>query len=137
MCSAMALLASPSTAQITSDTWAVNYQDDAAVDFTSDSTSEVTMSYDIGTGQTAIVSLYASSDCTGTAAITEVLGVAMATASQTTASQTTPTLDTVTVAIDIDKTEIVASNIWSTADSSLEFCVEVKLESGGEVITKE
>jgi hypothetical protein len=126
-------LASPSTAQITSDTWAVNYQDDAAVDFTSDSTSEVTMSYDIGTGKAATVSLYAG-DCTGTDAITEV---GTATASKTTASQTTPTLDTVTVAIDIDKTKIVSSNIWNTTDSSLEFCVEVKLESGGEVITKE
>ena len=129
----MALLASPSTAQITTDTWAVNYQDDAAVDFTSDSTSEVTMSYDIGTGKAATVSLYAG-DCTGTDAITEA---SMATASQTTTASANIGLDTFTVAIDIDKTKIVSSNIWNTADSSLEFCVEVKLESGGEVITKE
>lgn len=129
----MALLASPSTAQITSNTWAVNYRADAAVDFTSDSTSEVTMSYKIGAGRTAIVSLYASSDCTGTDAITEV---GMATASQTTTNWGA-NFDTIVVAINIDKTKIVASNIWNTTDSSLEFCVEVKLESGGEVITKD
>jgi hypothetical protein len=129
----MALLASPSTAQITTDTWAVNYQDDAAVDFTAASTDEVTMSYQIGTGQAATVSLYASSDCTGTDAIT----TGLASATQTTVALTTTTLDTLNVAINIDKTNIVGSNIWNTGDSSLEFCVEVKLESGGEVITKE
>ena len=131
MCSAMALLASPSTAQITVDTWAVIYQDDAAVDFTALSTDEVTMSYAIGTGQTATVSLYASNDCTGTDAIT----TGLASATQTTDALTTTTLDTLNVAIDIDKTKIVASNIWT--GSALQFCVEVKLESGLEVITKE
>ena len=127
----MALLASPSTAQITVDTWALFRSDDAAVDFTFMSTNEVAMSYAIGTGKTPTMTLYASSDCTGTDAITEA---GMATISSV-GIVTGSTLDIVTVAIDIDKTKIVASNIWT--GSALQFCVEVKLESGLEVITKE
>jgi len=128
----MALLASPSTAQITSDTWAVNYQGDAAVDFTLNSSNEVTMSYAIGAGKAPTVTLY-DGDCTGTDAITEV-GTATASFAGIVEGST---LDLVTVAIDIDKTKIAGSNIWNSGDSSLEFCVEVKLEEGGEVITKD
>ena len=47
------------------------------------------------------------------------------------------TLDTLTVGIDFDKTLIATSNIWNAGDSSLEFCLAVTLESGGEVITEE
>ena len=75
--------------------------------------------------------LYASADCSADTAVTA--GVA------TTASTTTvgSPLDTLTVLIDVDKTKIVGSNIWNDVDNSLEFCLAVKLESGGEVITEE
>jgi len=128
----MALLATPSAAQLTADTWAINYQNDAAPDFTASSTNnEVTLSYTIGTGQTPVLNLYASADCSTETAVTTDL----ATTSFTATSGST--LDTIDVSIDFDKTNIVGSNIWDATDSSLEFCLAVTLESGGEVITKE
>ena len=131
ICSAT-LLATPSAAQLTADTWAINYQNDAAPDFTTTSTNEVTLSYTIGTGKTPTLNLYASADCSAETAI-DVAG--LATTSFTTTSG--EPLDTIAVGIDIDKTKIVGSNIWNAGDSSLEFCLAVTLESGGEVITEE
>ena len=127
----MALLATPSAA-LDADTWAINYQNDAAPDFTASSTNnEVTLSYTIGTGQTPVLNLYASADCSTETAVT----TGLATTSFTTTSGSP--LDTIDVSIDFDKTKIVGSNIWDDLDSSLEFCLAVTLESGGEVITEE
>ena len=128
----MALLASPSAAQLTANTWAVTYQGDAAVDFTSSSTNEVVMSYEIGAGQTPVLNLYASADCSTETAI-DVAGLATTSFATTSGSP----LDTIDVSIDFDKAKIVGSNIWDASDSSLEFCLAVTLESGGEVITEE
>ena len=129
----MALLASPSAAQLTANTWAINYQNDAALDFTASSTNnEVTLSYTIGTGQTPVLNLYASADCSTETAI-DVAGLATTSFATTSGSP----LDTIDVSIDFDKSKIVGSNIWDALDSSLEFCLAVTLESGGEVITEE
>ena len=134
MCSAMTVLAYQTAAQLTSNTWAINYNEDAAVDFTTSSVDEITMTYGIGTGKTPIVNLYASADCSATTAVTT--GVATpAVVSQVVSGDST--LDTLTVGIDIDKALITSSNIWNNVDSSLEFCLAVTLEDGGEVITEE
>ena len=132
ICSAMALLATPSAAQLTANTWAITYQGDAAVDFTSGSTNEVTLSYTIGAGKTPTLNLYDSPDCSAETAI-DVAGLATTSFSTTSGDS----LDTIAVGIDIDKTKIVGSNIWNSVDSSLEFCLSVTLESDGEVVTKE
>ena len=125
---------SQASSQLTANTWAVTYQGDASVDFTSDSTNEVTLSYTIGAGKTPVLNLYASPDCSAETAVTA--GVAtLAVVSQAVSDDSS--LDTLTVGIDIDKTKIVGSNIWDATDSSLEFCLAVTLESGGEVITEE
>ena len=125
---------SQDSSQLTANTWAVTYQGDAAVDFTSGSTNEVTLSYLIGAGKTPTLNLYASPDCSAETAVTA--GVATpAVVSQAVSDDSS--LDTLTVGIDIDKTKIVGSNIWDATDSSLEFCLAVTLESGGEVITEE
>lgn len=128
------LTASPSAAQLTANTWAVTYQGDAAVDFTPSSTNEVVMSYLIGAGKTPTLNLYASSDCSDTTAVTTGVATPQV-VSQVVSGDST--LDTLTVGIDIDKALIDSSNIWDDGDSSLEFCLAVKLESGGEVITEE
>ena len=126
---------SQASSQLTANTWAVNYQGDAAVDFTSSSTNEVVLSYFIGAGQTPVLNLYASADCSAETAI-DVAGVATpAVVSQVVSDDSS--LDTLTVGIDIDKAKIVGSNIWDALDSSLEFCLAVTLESGGMVITEE
>ena len=133
MCSAMAVLAYQGAATLTSDTWAINYNGDAAVDFTQDNgIEEINMTYDIGTGKTPIVNLYASADCSATTALTTDL----ATTDITTVTTGDP-LDTRTLKINIDKTKIDGSNIWNTGDSSLEFCVELTLVESGEVVTQE
>jgi len=135
----MAVLAYQGAA-LDSDTWAINYNSDAAVDFTTSSTNdEIIMTYDIGTGKTPIVNLYASADCSdlsGGAAIIVGAGNVVVATDITTNSAGAP-LDTRTLKIDIDKTKIDGSNIWNTGDSSLEFCVELTLEESGEVITQE
>jgi len=89
------------------------------------------VSYTIGTGKTPVLNLYASADCSTETAVT----TGLATTSFTTTSGSP--LDTIAVGIDIDKTLIATSNIWNAGDSSLEFCLAVTLESGGEVITEE
>ena len=133
MCSAMTVLAYQTAAQLTSDTWAIDYNGDAAVDFTQDNgIEEINMTYDIGTGKTPIVNLYASADCSATTALTADL----ATTDITTVAAGDP-LDTRTLKINIDKTKIDGSNIWNTGDSSLEFCVELTLVESGEVVTQE
>jgi len=119
---------------LTANTWAVNYNDDAVPDFTTSSTNEVVLSYLIGAGKTPTLNLYAGADCSATTAATT--GVATpAVVSQVISGDST--LDTLTVGIDIDKALITSSNIWNNVDSSLEFCLAVTLESGGEVITEE
>jgi len=123
---------SQASSQLTANTWAVTYQGDAAVDFTSSSTNEVTLSYLIGAGQTPVLNLYASPDCSTETAV-DVVGLATTSFSTTSGNS----LDTIAVGIDIDKTKIVGSNIWDATDSSLEFCLAVTLESGGMVITEE
>ena len=128
----MALLATPSAAQLTANTWAVNYNDDAVPDFTTSSTNEVVLSYLIGAGQTPVLNLYASADCSATTALTADL----ATTDITTVAIGDP-LDARTLKINIDKTKIDGSNIWNTGDSSLEFCVELTLVESGEVVTQE
>ena len=135
ICSAMALLATPSAAQLTANTWAINYNDDAVPDFTTSSTNEVVLSYLIGAGQTPVLNLYASADCSATTAATT--GVATPAVVSQVVSTGDSTLDTLTVGIDIDKALITSSNIWNNVDASLEFCLAVTLENGGEVITEE
>ena len=92
------------------------------------------MSYTIGAGQTPVLNLYASPDCSTETAVTT--GVATpAIVSQAVSDDSS--LDTLTVGIDIDKAKIAGSNIWDATDSSLEFCLAVTLESDGMVITEE
>ena len=104
-------------------------------DFTTSSTNEVVLSYLIGADKTPTLNLYASADCSATTAATT--GVATPAVVSQAVSTGDSTLDTLTVGIDIDKALITASNIWNAGDSSLEFCLAVTLEDGGEVITEE
>jgi hypothetical protein len=149
MCSAMTVLAYQTAAQLTSNTWIITYQNDAAVDFTTSSTTdEITMTYEIGTGKTPTATLW-SGDCTDLAAGTA--GTAINVADLATPDVTDITtgvdgngdsnaaLDKLVLTIDIDKTKIDGSNIWKTGDSSLEFCVELTLVEtvSGEVVTQE
>jgi len=122
------------SSQLTANTWAVTYQDDAVPDFTTSSTNEVVLSYLIGAGKTPTLNLYASADCSASTAATTGVATPVV-VSQVVSGDST--LDTLTVGIDIDKALITSSNIWNNVDSSLEFCLAVTLENGGEVITEE
>lgn len=134
----MAVLAYQGAATLTENTWKVEYQNDAAVDFTTSSTNdEITLTYLIGAGKTPTLNLYASADCSATT--TPTAGVATpAVVSQIVSGDST--LDTLSVRIDVDKTLVDGSNIWETDTSKLEFCLELTLvDSGGseEVVTQE
>ena len=148
MCSAMTVLAYQSAAQLTTDTWIITYQDDAAVDFTTTSTDEITMTYEIGTGKVPTAALY-DGDCTDLAAggpgvaidVVDLATTNVATIDtlEDAAGGVSTTLDHLTLKIGIDKTKIDGSNIWDTGTSKLAFCVELTLvDSGsGEVVTQE
>ena len=133
----MAVLAYQGAAQLTTNTWKVEYQNDAAVDFTTSSTNnEITLTYLIGAGKAPTLNLYASADCSATTAATT--GVATpAVVSQVVSGDLT--LDTLSVRIDVDKTLVDGSNIWDTDTSKLEFCLELTLVDSvsSEVVTQE
>ena len=149
MCSAMTVLAYQSAAQLTTDTWIITYQDDAAVDFTTSSTTdEITMTYEIGTTKTPTAALYAG-NCAdlaagGSGTAIDIAGLATPDDTDITTGfdaggVASTTLDTLTLTIDIDKTKIDGSNIWDTATSKLAFCVELTLVDSvsSEVVTQE
>ena len=125
ICAVATFLASPTVAQI--GNWDIVYQS-LETDFQDSVTNEITLDYLIGTGRTFNIDLF-DKDCTE-----PITGMTI-TPSTVRTNGITADHDQLEIMLDLDKTDITSSNIWS--DIKLEFCVRVQLMSGGSVIKEE
>lgn len=112
MCTAMALLASPTKAAV--GNWDISYQS-TATNFTQGATNDITLSYIIGTGRAFNIELY-KNDCQ-----TAIDGITITNTNTRTVGVPSSTEDTLEIMFDLDKTDITASNIWDSTNDKLEF----------------
>ena len=143
----MAVLAYQGAA-LDSDTWKIEYQSTPTFDFTQgNSNEEIKLIYKVGPGKLPIVTLY-DGNCDDLAAggsptaltvggPSDVVVDTDITTDYTAASPPGTPLDTRTLKINIDKTLIDGSIIWDTVTSKIQFCVELTLVEGSDVITQE
>jgi hypothetical protein len=122
------LVASPTAAQMIGN-WDILYQA-LATDFQKTVANEVAVDYRIGKGRAYQVDLF-EKDCVGS-----ITGMTITPTTNRTAGVTADH-DGLKVMIDLDKSKITSSNIWTVDESTLEFCVRLQLLSGGEVIKEE
>ena len=99
------------------------------INFQTSVTNELTLDYNIGKDSEYQVDLYEKT-CTGS-----ITGMAV-TKNAIRTADVTANYDGLEVTIDLDKSTITSSNIWSV-DDSLELCVRLQLLSYGEVIKEE
>ena len=125
---AATFLASPATAQTIENFDIIHTS--LATNFSDTATNEITMDYRIGKGRAYQVNLFAK-DCVGS-----ITGMTITTTTNRTAGVTADH-DGLKVMIDLDKSKITSSNIWTVGESTLEFCVRLQLLSGGEIIKEE
>ena len=124
MCSAMALLASPTKAAV--GNWDISYLS-TATNFTQGATNDITLSYIVGTGRTFDIDLF-TNDC--------VTAINITITNTNTRTVGDPE-DTLEIMFDLDKTDITSSNIWDSTNDVLEFCAVLQLLSGTDVIKEE
>ena len=101
-------------------------------DFSNESTNEITLTYEIGTGHTSYnVDLF-DKGCSN-----QITGTTINKTSSTTPKDTNHV--TLEVLLDVDKLTIASSNstIWSGISSKIEMCVRVQLLSGATVIAED
>ena len=125
---AATFLDSPATAQTIENFDIIHTS--LATNFSDTATNEITIDYRIGKGRAYQVNLFAK-DCVGS-----ITGMTITTTTNRTAGVTSDH-DGLKVMIDLDKSKITSSNIWTVDESTLEFCVRLQLLSGGEVIKEE
>ena len=128
-----AFLVSPTVAQADIENilgnWDILYQS-LEIDFQGSAASEFTLDYLIGTGRSFTVDLF-DSGCAD-----PITGLDIVHTEQLFFSLGPDDVhDRLEVGIDLDKTGITSSNIWT--DPKLEFCIQVQLLSGGSVIKEE
>ena len=125
---AATFLASPATAQ-TLGNFDIIYTS-LATNFSDTATNEITVDYRIGKGREYQVNLFAK-DCVGS-----ITGMTTTTTTNRT-DGVTAAHDGLKVMIDLDKSKITSSNIWTVGGSTLEICIRVQLLSEGEVVKEE
>ena len=123
---AAALLAAPAAAQI--GNWDIVYQS-LETDFQDAVANEISLEYRIGAGRTYSVDLF-DKNC-----VDPITGMAVVPTTLLTPAVTADH-DQLDILLDLDKSAITSSNIWSPGNK-LEFCVRVQLLSGGSVIKEE
>ena len=125
ICAAAAFLAFPTAAQI--DNWDISYQS-METNFTQNVNDEITLDYRISTGRAFNIDLF-DKGCND-----PITGMPITTTPVRTAGLTDDH-DQLKIMLDLDKTDITSSNIWS--NTMLDFCVRVQLLSNGKVIKEE
>ena len=135
ICLAVALLASPTSAQSQLTNWAEPKYQNTTTNFQEGATDDITLTYLIGTGREWNISLFAP-DCTSDINIT----IPNPYDDQANLSTRTTEVyggdeDLLEISINLDKTEITSSNIW--VNSALKFCVSLQLWSGGFIFKEE
>ena len=123
---AAALLGAPAAAQI--GNWDIVYQS-LETDFQDAVANEISLEYRIGAGRTYNIDLF-DKNC-----VDPITGMAIAPTTVLTPTVTAEH-DQLDILLDLDKSAITSSNIWSPGNK-LEFCVRVQLLSGGSVIKEE
>ena len=127
MCTAMALLASPTKAAV--GNWDISYLS-TETNFTQGATNDITLSYIIGTGRAFNIDLF-TNDCV------TAIDITITNTFTRTVGDPSSTEDTLEIMFDLDKTDITSSNIWDSANDVLEFCAVLQLLSGATVIKEE
>ena len=127
MCSAMALLASPTKAAV--GNWDISYLS-TATNFTQGATNYITLSYIVGTGRVFNIDLF-TNDCV------TAIDITITNTNTRTVGVPSSTEDTLEIMFDLDKTDITSSNIWDSTNDVLEFCAVLQLLSGTDVIKEE
>ena len=124
-----ALLASPAAAQI--GNWDINYQS-LSTNFTYGVTDEIELEYHIGTGRGSF-----NVDLFDKGCVTLITGITIDPTNVVT-PDVTADHDQLDVKLDLDRSAITSSNIWSPGNpNKLELCVVVQLLSGADVIKEE
>ena len=127
MCTAMALLASPTKAAV--GNWDITYLS-TATNFTQGATNDITLSYIVGTGRAFNIDLF-TNDCQ------TAIDITITNTNTRTVGDPSSTEDTLEIMFDLDKTDITSSNIWDGTNDVLEFCAVLQLLSGTTVIKEE
>lgn len=105
-----------------SNDWDIIYNDDLVADFSTGSAHELQFSYDITVLRSYEYFVF-ESDCE--TPITDVM-VAITDISRT-PKDADASLDTLILAVDVDKANIAGSSIWNPATNELQICVAVQL----------
>lgn len=127
VCTAAAFLAAPVPATAQIGNWDIIYQS-LETDFQDSVTNEIMLDYRIGKGRAFNVNLF-DKGCAD-----PITGMAVALTTART-DGVTADHDRLEVMLDLEKSAITSSNIWF--GNKLEFCVRVRLLSGGTVIKEE
>ena len=123
---AAALLASPAAAQI--GNWDINYQS-LTTNFTYGVTDEIELEYHIGTGRGSY-----NVDLFDKGCVDPITGITIVPTNVVTPDFTADH-DQLDVKLNLDRSAIATSSIWSGAQ--IELCVVVQLLSGADVIKEE
>jgi len=123
---AAAFLATPTAAQI--GNWDIIYQS-LETNFQDSVVNEVTLDYLIGAGRTFNIDLFDKGCADPISGMTIIPTTAL--------TPSTADHDQLEIMLDLDKSAITSSNIWSPAGNMLELCVRVQLLSGGSIIKEE
>ena len=123
---AAAFLVTPTAAQI--GNWDVIYQS-LETNFQDSVVNEVTLDYLSGAGRTFNIDLFDKGCADPITGMTIILTTAL--------TPSTADHDQLEIMLDLDKSAITSSNIWSPAGNMLELCVRVQLLSGGSIIKEE
>ena len=126
---AAAFLASQAAAQ-SSLNWDLIYQS-FSTDFQDTVTNEITLNYLIGTGRSNYAIALYDKGC-----VDPITGMTITPTPNITAVDADR--DQLQIMLDLDKSAITSSNVWSGTTDKLEFCVKVQLlDSGSNVIKEE
>lgn len=109
--------------------WDINFLQ-VLPDFDKDTTNEITLKYEIGTGRDEYQVDFFNENC-----VAPITANTVSTVDSTTSKDTNH--ETLEILMDLNKKMISDSNIWNVLNSKLKFCVRIKLFSADEVINED